>query len=205
MAKNDYLPNTDGDFVTWLQNYKTQIAAVAATVGLTPADVTAIADDCTAVQTKVAALAAKKAEQQAATADKQATRKAVEKRVRALANRIKAHPNFTAALGQQLGVVGSEDTTDLTTAAPTLTAQAVAAGSVTIGFNKSVSSGVRILAKRGAEPAFGFLAVDTEAPYVDNRPNLSAGPETRQYQAQYLFGDDPVGLLSDVLVVTVPG
>ena len=51
--------------------------------------------------------------------------------------------------------------------------------------------------------AFGFLARDTEAPYVDTRANLGPGPETRQYQAQYLDGHDLVGPLSDVLLVTV--
>jgi hypothetical protein len=47
-------------------------------------------------------------------------------------------------------------------------------------------------------------------PATPNRPawtpgtNLGPGPETRQYQAQYLDGDDLVGPLSDVLLVTVP-
>lgn len=86
-----------------------------------------------------------------------------------------------------------------------LKATSVLAGAVTIGFNKSISSGVKIFAKRGAEPAFTFLATDTASPYVDNRANLAAGPETRHYQAQYLDGDDPVGLVSDTLTVTVPG
>jgi hypothetical protein len=39
---------------------------------------------------------------------------------------------------------------------------------------------------------------------VDNCPNLAAGPETREYRAQYLEGDDPIGLLSDILTVTAP-
>ncbi|MGL4553214.1 MAG: hypothetical protein ACRC33_18775 [Gemmataceae bacterium] len=205
MAKQDFIPDADPAFLVWLQNYKTQLAAVAAAVGVTPAEVTAADADFTAVQTKINTLAAKKAEQQAATADKRATRLAVERRARALAQRIKNHPNFTAAVGEQLGVVGPEESTDLAAEKPTLVARSVATGAVTIGFNKSVSSGVRILSKRGAEAGFTFLAIDTESPYVDNRPNLGAGPETRQYQAQYLDGDDPVGLLSDVLVVTVPG
>ena len=50
--------------------------------------------------------------------------------------------------------------------------------------------------------AFSFPAGEPQPPYVDTRPN--PGPETRQYQAQYLDGDDLVGPLSDVLLVTVP-
>ena len=57
----------------------------------------------------------------------------------------------------------------------------------------------------GSATSFSFLAIDTESPYVDTRPNLAAGPETRQYQAQYLTGDDSIGLISDTLNVTVPG
>ena len=57
-----------------------------------------------------------------------------------------------------------------------------------------------------AEAAYSFLAIETASPYVDTRANLVAGgPESRQYQAQYLDGDDPVGHLSDILNITVPG
>lgn len=205
MPRQDYIPDPDGDFLTWFANYKTQLATTAATFGLTTAEVTAVEADFTALQAKLSALAAKKAEQQAATADKRTARRLIEGRTRALANRIKAHPNFTPALGEQLGIVGPEDSTDLTTSRPTLTAASVGPGSVTIGFDKSTSSGVRILGKRGTESAFSLLGIDTESPYIDTRANAGAGPETRQYQAQYLFGDDPIGEMSDVLVVTVPG
>ena len=73
-----------------------------------------------------------------------------------------------------------------------------------IDFIKDDSTGVEIRSKRGGETAFTFLARDTQPPYVDTRPNLGPGPETRQYQAQYLDGDELVGPLSGVLVVTVP-
>ncbi|MCI0360695.1 MAG: hypothetical protein L0211_19635 [Planctomycetaceae bacterium] len=205
MAKQDFVPRQDPDFVTWFQNFKTQLAAVAATVGLLPADVTASDNDFTLIDGKINALAAAKAAQQSAAADKIATRTLVESRLRALVRRVKAHGGYTIALGEQLGVVGPEDTTDLNTAKPTLKATSVLAGAVTIGFNKSISSGIKIWSKRGAEPAFTFLATDTTSPYVDNRANLAAGPELRQYQAQYLDGDEAVGLVSDTLSVTVPG
>jgi hypothetical protein len=43
------------------------------------------------------------------------------------------------------------------------------------------------------------------SPYVDTSPSLDSNkPETREYRAQYLDGDDPVGPLSDILPVTVP-
>lgn len=205
MAKQDYIPATDGDFATWHDNFNTQVAAVGATVGLSAGEITSVETQNTDVHAKLTALSAAKANAAAKATEKQTSVRTATNAARGFANRVKNHPAYTVSLGQQLGIVGPEDTTDLTTAKPTLKAAAVLPGSVTVSFNKSVSSGIRLMSKRGAETTFSFLAVDTSSPYVDNRPNLAAGPETRQYQAQYLSGDDLIGLLSDVLNVTVPG
>ena len=205
MAKQDFIPKTDGQFLAFHDNFKTQVAALAATFGLTAAETAAVASRNSEMHTKATDSNAAKATAQAKTADKQTSFRTGTHETRTLANRLKAHANYTTALGEQLGIVGPEDTTDLTSAKPTLKAAAVAPGSVTVSFNKSVSSGVRILSKRASETSFSFLAIDTESPYVDTRPNLAAGPETRQYQAQYLTGDDTIGLMSDTLNVTVPG
>ena len=91
MAKQDYIPNPDANFLNWMQTYKTQVAATATTFELTTAEVTAVDTDFTSIQTKINTLNAKKAEQQAAASDKQTTRQAIEGRARALANRLKAH------------------------------------------------------------------------------------------------------------------
>jgi hypothetical protein len=205
MAKQDYIPRQDTEFLAWHDNFKTQAAAVAATVGLIAADTTVINNDNAELHTKHTAMVTAKAAQQAATAGKKNSFRNVSDRTRALANRIKTHAAYTTAIGEQLGIVGAEDTTDLNTAKPTLRLTAATPGNVRIEFNKGLSDGVRILSKRGSETAFSFLAIDTESPYIDTRPNLAPGPETRQYQAQYILSDEPIGNLSDVLPVTVPG
>jgi hypothetical protein len=205
MAKQDYIPKADGPLLAFHDNFKNQVAALAATFGLTTGEVTAVANRNSDMHTKFSDSQAAKATAQAKAADKQVSFRTGVAETRALANRLKAHPSYTTALGEQLGIVGPEDTTDLTNAKPTLAAAAVTPGLVTIQFNKSISSGVRILSKRGSETSFTLLAIDTESPYIDTRANLAAGPETRQYQAQYLTGDDSIGLISDTLVVTVPG
>ena len=94
---------------------------------------------------------------------------------------------------------------DLTNVKPTLRTRSVTPANVDIDFNKSVSHGVRIFTKRGNETEWTLLALDTEPPYVDTRPNLAPGPETRYYRAQYILNDDPIGEWSEILVVTVPG
>ena len=205
MARQDFIPDKDGDFLAWHDNFKTQATALATKYGITTAQVTALNNDNTDLHTDFADADAKKAASQAANAKKRSTKRTKTGNARALARQIKASSLFDHADGQLLRIEGPEDSTDLTTAKPTLRATAVTPGSVTISFNKSISDGVRIMSKRGSETAFSFLAIDTESPYVDTRPNLSAGPETRQYQAQYLTGDEPIGNLSDGLTVTAPG
>jgi len=204
MAKQDFIPVRDNDFLAWFQNFKTQLTALGAGLGVTAGEQTIVDADLTLFDTKLTAAVTKSADAQAATQDKSLAKTAVQSRLRPLVRRIKGHVSYTATQGEQLGIVGPEDTTDLSTSKPTLKAASVLAAAVTISFNKSISSGVKILSKRGAEGAFTLLAVDTASPYVDNRASLAAGPETRQYQAQYLDGDDPVGLVSDTLTVTVP-
>lgn len=205
MAKQDYIPATDGDLATWHDNFKTQVAAVGSGLGLTAGEIASVAATNTELHAKLTALSAAKANSAAKATEKQDSLRTAVSEARGFANRVKNHPTYTTALGQQLGIVGPEDTTNLSTSKPTLKAAATLPGSVTISFNKSISSGIRLMSKRGAETAFSFLAIDTSSPYVDNRANLAAGPETRQYQAQYLLNDDPIGLLSDTLNVTAPG
>jgi len=113
-----------------------------------------------------------------------------------------AHPAYTVALGNLLVIEGAEDTTDLTTSKPTLSGADQTDGVVQLDFDKSVSDGVNIYAKRGDEPDFTFLARDTASPYIDNRPLLVATkPELREYKCVYVLNDEEIGLFSDDVVV----
>ncbi len=76
---------------------------------------------------------------------------------------------------------------------------------VTIGFNKSVSDGVNLYSKRASEAAFTFLARDTESPYVDNRANPTAAPETRDYYGLYVLHDSEIGDQSDTAQAVCKG
>jgi hypothetical protein len=184
--------------VTWHDSFKTQATAIGATLSIGTDDLTEINADNTAIHTKTtaattAAVAAKKA-----TKDKDDARSDVEGHVRQLAKRVKGHRNYTEALGIQLGIVGSEDTTDMTVAQPTLVANPLPHGAVEVAFNKSKADGVNLYSQREGDSAFVFLARDTASPYVDNRPLLQAGkPEVRKYRALYVVNDAETGIASD--------
>ncbi len=75
-------------------------------------------------------------------------------------------------------------------------------GVVELDFDKSISDGVNIYAKRDGDADFVFLARDTASPYIDNRPLLVATkPELREYKAVYVQSDVEIGLFSDEVVV----
>ena len=121
---------------------------------------------------------------------------------RALARRIKAHPVYTVALGNLLGIVGPEDTTDLTGMAPVISGTDRTGGVVQVDFVKLTSDGVNLYSKRDGDADFVFLARDTATPYIDTRSLLTAGkPEIREYKAMFVLNDEEIGIFSHELVV----
>jgi len=203
MPRNDYLPKSDSDLVVWHDRFKTAATGIGATLGIFAVDLTEVGNDNTALRNRVNASATATAAAQQAARDRQTTRKTVEDNIRRLARRLKAHKNYTAALGEQLGIEGAEDTTDLTTAKPKLTAVAKLGGQVELQFSKSKADGVNLYSQRDGDGGMTFLARDTHSPYVDKRPLLVAGkPEVRHYKAVYIYNDAEIGQPSDVVVVT---
>jgi hypothetical protein len=204
--KKDFIPRRDDTLLTYHDNLKTQTAALVGQAGITAADATAVANDNTELHAKIGDVTTADAVKQAKVATKNATVTTVVGNTRAFARRVKAAVGYTAAIGQQLGIIGEEDTTDLNTSNPTgQVSGAPIAGNVSLDFNKSISDGVQVFSKRGSETTFTLLAFDTEPPYVDTRPNLAPGPETRQYQFRYVLNDNPIGNMSPIVTVTVPG
>ena len=203
MAKADYLPARDNDFLVWHDQFKSALAESAAALGLTAAETGVVGTDNTSLHARNTALNSAAAQAQQATADKSATRQVVEKNVRNLVRRIKAQPAYTTALGAQLGVEGSQNSTDLTTAQPSLAGSDQTGGMVQLDFSKSKSDGVNIYGQREGDTGFVFLARDTSSPYVDNRPLLAVGkPEVRKYKAVYVLSDEEIGQFSHEITVT---
>jgi hypothetical protein len=202
MPKLDFIPNNDSDFLVWHDQFKTAVLAQAATFGLVAGDTTPITNDNTDFHTKMTNRINTGNIAVQAVADKTTSRGNAEKHARALAGRIKAHPNYTAALGNFIGIEGPTDTRTLTSAQPTLFATDQTHGVVQVDFDKSISDGVNIYSKRDGDAAFVFLARDTASPYVDNRALLVANkPELREYKAIYIQSDAEIGLFSAEVVV----
>ncbi len=139
----------------------------------------------------------------AATSAKRASRTKVLKAIRRHCARIKTHPDYTSAIGKGYGIVTSAGHWDASHAKPELKLK-LSGGKVVVGYKKGGSHGVQIWCKRGAEEHFSLLATDMRPPYYDNRANLAAGPEERNYYAIYIDGNDVVvGQRSNTSVIIV--
>lgn len=206
MGKQDYYPTSENGRMKFLENYADELPGVATTLNLAQEDVNTVTG---ARDSQRAALTSKTQTNNAAM-EARSNYKTLdrdnEKDVRAVTVRIKAAANYTEGIGKRLGIEGAEAAEPPSKPdRPTLELIEALYGETRLGFTKHGHSGVRIYSKRGDETEFTPIAKDNHAPYVDTRANLSPAPERREYCARFLDGDDEVGPMSDVLIVTVPG
>lgn len=122
-------------------------------------------------------------------------------RLRKLVQNIKSRPGYSRTIGMDLGIISVNES--VAPAAPTLALKNAAAGNVTLGWNKSGWTGVKIQSRSGSGDWID-LGVDLFSPFVDTRPLASPNqPERREYRASYLDGDMVLPGASQVIEVTV--
>jgi hypothetical protein len=126
-------------------------------------------------------------------------------RIFALVADMKNDAGMTDAIAQDLQLIGPEDTTVIPTPKFLLQLeQGAASQKVNMTFYKYGHMGVYIESRRGTGGAWEFLGIDTESPYTDERPLLTAGqPEVREYRMRYWDKGTPNGDWTDVQKVTV--
>jgi hypothetical protein len=199
MAKEDYVPKRDGDKVPWAGTLKTRIPIHGPTVGLTGPEITATQGDCDSVVNEIGTFDLAKATFQQAGQTKETNVGNAVKNIRAVAQRIKKNSHYTPAIGEALGIVGDEQTVDLTTAQPELKLHKDPSG-WRIDFNlKNFFEGVNIYKKKTTDTGFAKLAFDTHNPYIDTAP-VDNGT---RYYAFYVYGDREVGLQSAEVVISL--
>ena len=125
------------------------------------------------------------------------------KRLTALVTRIKAHPGYTNAIGQDLDIVGAEQTLDTANAKPVLKLE-LAAGHPNVKWTKGGFDAQEIWVDRGS--GFVFLAIDTIPDYLDTAALPAAGASALwKYKSIYRLNDTQVGQWSDVVSIAVTG
>ncbi len=121
-----------------------------------------------------------------------------------LVEELKEADGYTTAIGEDLGVIGAEDTSvHLSPVMELKVLQGAPCQCVEVRFVKYGHMGVYIESRRNGG-AWEFLAIDTESPYTDERPLLVAGaPEIREYRARFWDKGEANGEWTDVARVTV--
>ena len=222
-----FLPRDDAGLVLWYNNFQLKFATYALTVGFVAADVTAVQADYTMLNYIVNLATVFKEEAKERNSYKDTFRDGplgvtapatptiptvtvpgtipapgIVPRLRAIIQRIKAHPNYTNAMGVDLGIVAPVST-PTGTPKPTATAEAQPGSQILIKWVKGAFDGVQIESQRASETTWTLIGTDTSSPYLDSRAPLAAGqPEIRRYRLRYFKGDVPTGDYSDILTIT---
>ena len=232
MPKSDYLHQNDDLFAAQLDTFKTGIGAYAATLTVTPAQVTSQAADAASFGYTVACLKIMQGGAQQWTAWKNIERgggtappagapvppvfpaavpavpPGIEVRFRALVKQIKASANYNAAIGEALGIEGAVNTPPgLATLQAVLTlvlmGNAVLIGWGWQGFSAFLDM-LEIQVDRGDGKGWTFLTFDTTPNYTDTFP-FPATPTKWKYRAIYRVADAQVGVWSNTVEITVGG
>ncbi len=120
-----------------------------------------------------------------------------------LAVRIKKHPAYTEAIGQDLGIIGAEQTIDYSSLKPALKI-ILQAGHPVISWRKQGMDSLELWVDRGDAKGSVFLAIDTVPGYTDTAPLPTPGAVWK-YKGIYREADVQVGQWSDVASITVAG
>jgi hypothetical protein len=202
----DYIPNTDGDLLIFLRNWKAKVASRQKDLSLTDAQVKSAQDGADRLIGSIEKNEQKRSEYLAQTAATRAVKEVEIPAVRTLARLIKALPGYSEAIGADLGIVASS--------ASGVTGQDVEAecqaeahkGFVRVKFKKGKSDGVNVYCMIQGEAGWRFLARDTNSPYDDHTPLRQAGtPETRLYRVIFVHKDEEIGTPSPAITVHFPG
>ena len=227
MAKAPFLPKDEPGKRAWLSNFAAKLSTYAATVAVAPAEVAQVQADSLFFGYVYDAHDQHTKTTRDWTAYKSALRSGdmlgnlpvapvavvpppavpanIFGRASALAVRIKKHPNYTDAMGQDLGIIGAEQVIDYNSLKPVLDLT-VQAGHPNIGWTKQGTDGLELLTDRGDGKGFVYLAFDTVPDYLDTAPLPAPGASiVWKYKGIYRESDEQVGQWSDVSSLSVMG
>lgn len=226
MATRDFLPSTWTAFAEWYDNFALNLPEVAVKYGIGAATKAAVAADNRWLQYWVAAkFTARQQEKQLtdyadAIADNEIGSTAptapawslppnppeevapgLRKRVRQLANQIKSNSNYTEADGALLGIVAvTSESAPLDEMKPVFAAYAMPNYAVALEFKKQGMDAVLFEIRRtGAD----WVSVGTKTASPAKITIQATAPEQIQIRAVFIKKDEPVGVYSDIVIVTI--
>lgn len=225
------IPKSESELVIWLKNFAQTLATHGPTLGITPAEIASVQADAAMFEFLVAdSIPTHKANLDARYSYKNLIKNGplgapggdpppdlpkgvapatvapgLLPRLRQLIQRIKNTSTYTPAIGDDLGITGTDEGngSDPINSKPTAKVTALPLHQVQIDFTKSGFDGVWIESRRQGETGWTFLAIDMHTPYLDTRAPLQAdAPEQREYRLRFYDNDTPTGQWSDTINTT---
>ncbi len=229
MKTKFYLPTQIAQRVTWLNTFSANLATHAATLAIAPAELALIVVMAAYYSYIVALIDLSKKFTQSLTKFKNNLSNAalgtvigavpvltitvappppatigIFTYISGLVQRIKGHPNYTPAIGENLGIIGAEQLPfDEINFKPTGKGES-RMSYVNIDYFKDQSDSMNVYGVDGA--VLTYLGNDKDTPWHDTRPLHVAGqPENRTYVLHAVKHDIEIGKPSDPIVVTFAG
>jgi hypothetical protein len=194
----DFMPKNDALMPMWCNNGYQKADTVGLQLGLTPAEITEYKDALQFCSDTHNNVLIKKTDLADAVKAKELLSENQIKIIRRLIKKMKSSPNYTIALGAQLGIVGSAISFDETELKPLLKLK-LDAGQVRISFGKKSMAGICIYSRTRGAGTWQKIAQVNHSPFFDTRSlNEADQPEAREYRAFFHNGYKEVGQESDV-------
>ena len=125
-------------------------------------------------------------------------------RVRAVVARMKNAPGYTPTLGQTLRIVPVQIIADDASAKPDTKAKALPMFKAELRCKRGDFDAVRTRCRTDGQTEWADLGLSVGNKLVDERPPAEPGkPEVRTYEQIYVRNNEPVGLWSDSVRVTL--
>ncbi len=227
------LPLGSNERIAWAINFEKEFPALAAGLGFSAGEQTALLADSAAMRFAIVNAQAGAAFSKACTAFKndllggvgenQATPAVpsftatpappafvdagVIERLSKAMNTVKLKSGYTQTIGETLQIATAPtDSAIPADAKPSATAAAMTGSIVRLDWTKGKFDGVFIDSQRGDENDWTRLDFDMRSPFEDTRPPIAAGkPEERRYRLRYFVDNQAVGLWSDTInAITLP-
>jgi uncharacterized protein YqgV (UPF0045/DUF77 family) len=201
----DFVPRKEAERVIFLKDLDARLDVHVAALNILPAVRTAIHDMIAELITSVDNYSQHKAVLKSLETIKSGKMSDTLAYIREQVARWKTEPGYTEAIGQELKIIGSSTTLDPHTYKPKLSAE-IKPGYILLTFVKAGVDAVNIYYRVKGNGDLKFMARDTQSPYMDASPLASpAVPETREYMAIGVVGDEEFGLASDIVTAVYEG
>lgn len=129
----------------------------------------------------------------------------IQERFSKLAAKCKLSPNYTATIGEDLGIEAPSVTFNPQEGKPVFTIRLVSGGKPELVWVKGRFEGVVIYRKEQGG-SYSRLDTDLRPNYVDNTATAPEGQsKVYTYKMIYLYNDEQVGMWSDEVTITVTG